>query len=81
MQTREELLELVPYKRGVVLELVVENGYRGKGIGTLLMEKIESYFKQKGCSVSARAGLMYFLPTRMLVICTESLVILIGTFG
>jgi ribosomal protein S18 acetylase RimI-like enzyme len=51
-QTKEELLELVPYKRGVVLELIVENGYRKRGIGTLLMEKMEGYFKQKGCSVS-----------------------------
>ena len=52
-QTKEELLEMVPLKRGVVLELIVENGYREKGVGTLLMEKMESYFRQKGCNVSA----------------------------
>jgi ribosomal protein S18 acetylase RimI-like enzyme len=51
-QTREELLELIPYKRGVVLELIVENEYREKGIGKLLMEKMESYFKQNGCSAA-----------------------------
>jgi ribosomal protein S18 acetylase RimI-like enzyme len=60
-QTKEELLELVPYKRGVVLELIVENGYREKGIGTLLMEKMEGYFKQKGCSVS---GVDVFPPNK-----------------
>ena len=52
-QTKEELLELTPYKGGVVLELIVTNGYREKGIGTLLMEQMQSYFKKKGCSVSS----------------------------
>ena len=61
VQTKEELLELFPCKRGVVLELIVENGYRGKGVGTLLMEKIEGYFKQKGCSVS---GVDVFPPNK-----------------
>lgn len=51
-QTREELLEMVPLRRGVVVELIVESGYRKKGIGTLLMEKIEGYFRQRGCNVS-----------------------------
>lgn len=60
-QTKEELLELVPYKRGVVLELIVENGYREKGIGTLLIEKMEGYFRQQGCSVS---GVDVFPPNK-----------------
>ena len=60
-QTKEELLELIPYKRGVVLELIVENGYRKKGIGTLLMEKMEGYFKQNGCSAS---GVDVFPPNK-----------------
>jgi ribosomal protein S18 acetylase RimI-like enzyme len=51
-QTKEELLELIPYKRGVVLELIVENEFREKGIGKLLMEKMEGYFKQNGCSAA-----------------------------
>jgi ribosomal protein S18 acetylase RimI-like enzyme len=51
-QTKEELLELIPYKRGVVLELIVENECREKGIGKLLMEKMEGYFKQNGCSAA-----------------------------
>ena len=50
-QTKEELLELNPSKRGNVLELVVENRYRGKGVGRMLMESIEDYFKQNGCNI------------------------------
>jgi len=60
-QTKEELLERVPFKRGVVLELIVENGYRGKGVGIMLMESIEGYFKQNGCSVS---GVDVFFPNK-----------------
>jgi GNAT superfamily N-acetyltransferase len=60
-QTREELLEHVPFKRGVVLELIVDEGYRGKRVGTLLMKKIEEYFKKNGCSVS---GVDVFFPNK-----------------
>jgi GNAT superfamily N-acetyltransferase len=60
-QTREELLEHVPFKRGVVLELIVARGYRKKGVGTLLMERIEGYFRQSGCSV---AGVDVFFPNK-----------------
>ncbi len=60
-QTKEELLERVPFKRGVVLELIVENTYRGKGLGTMLMKSIESHFKQNGCSVS---GVDVFYPNK-----------------
>jgi ribosomal protein S18 acetylase RimI-like enzyme len=51
-QTKEELLEHVPFKRGVVLELVVKDAYRKSGVGTLLMREMEAYFKHKGCSVA-----------------------------
>jgi len=61
-QTREELLEHVPFKRGVVLELIVEVEYRKKRVGTLLMEKIEDYFRQNGCSV---AGVDVFFPNKI----------------
>jgi len=60
-QTKEELLERVPFKRGNVLELIVENGYRRKGVGIMLMESIEGYFKQNGCSVS---GVDVFFPNK-----------------
>lgn len=34
---------------GRITELYVEDDYRGKGVGKLLMEKLEEYFKVKGC--------------------------------
>jgi len=51
-QTKEDQLEHVPMKCGEVLELVVESGYRSKGVGTILMNKLEEYFKEKNCNVS-----------------------------
>ncbi|MBQ9279572.1 MAG: GNAT family N-acetyltransferase [Clostridia bacterium] len=36
-------------KRGVITELVVTKSARGKGIGKLLIEKIEDYFKSNDC--------------------------------
>jgi GNAT superfamily N-acetyltransferase len=60
-QTKEELLERVPFKRGIVLELIVESGHRRKGVGIMLMESIEGYFKQNGCSVS---GVDVFFPNK-----------------
>ena len=60
-QTKEELLELSPCKRGVILELIVKDGYRQKGVGTILMEKMEGHFKQKGCGIS---GVEVFVPNR-----------------
>ncbi len=50
---------MIPCKRGAVLELIVKNGYREKGIGKLLMQKIETYFKNKGCNIS---GIDVFPP-------------------
>jgi GNAT superfamily N-acetyltransferase len=60
-QTKEELLEHIPFKRGVVLELIVDERYREKGVGTMLMEKMEDYFKRNGCSVS---GIGVFFPNK-----------------
>lgn len=36
-------------KRGEVIELVVSTNCRGNGIGKLLIEKMEEYFKSVGC--------------------------------
>ena len=36
-------------KRGVISELVVDANYRGKGIGKLLMNKVETYFSSMNC--------------------------------
>ena len=36
-------------KRGEITELIVTNKVRSKGIGQLLIKKIEEYFKSIGC--------------------------------
>ena len=36
-------------KRGEITELIVSNNVRSKGIGNMLMNKIEEYFKSLGC--------------------------------
>ena len=51
-QSKEDQLEHVPSKFGEVLEIVVEAGYRGKGVGTMLMNKLEEYFKKSNCNMS-----------------------------
>jgi ribosomal protein S18 acetylase RimI-like enzyme len=60
-QSKEEQLEHVPTKCGEVLELVVKAGYRGKGIGTMLMDKLLEYFKKKNCNLS---GVVVFVPNK-----------------
>lgn len=44
-------MEVIPAKSAWVRELYVDQVYRGKGIGTFLMNKIEEYFKDKGCTI------------------------------
>ena len=36
-------------KRGRITELVVSKEYRGRGVGKLLMQTMEDYFKSVGC--------------------------------
>ena len=36
-------------KRGIITELIVTSKIRSKGIGLALMNKMEDYFKQRGC--------------------------------
>ena len=36
-------------KRGQVLEIIVKKDHRRKGVGKLLMKKLEDYFKAQGC--------------------------------
>lgn len=44
-------LEVVPTKTAWVRELYVYPEYRGKGVGTVLMQILEDYFKMKDCGV------------------------------
>ena len=48
-QSKLDLLEFAPTKFGRVLELFVDEKFRGKYVGRLLMEKMEEYFKSEGC--------------------------------
>lgn len=47
--TEETNLEIGPHKLGEVLQLYLEEEYRGKGIGTTLLQMMESYFKENKC--------------------------------
>ena len=49
--TRISNLETVPSKVGRITEIYLEPDYRRKQFGKLLMDTIESYFKQKKCTV------------------------------
>lgn len=48
-QSEETNLEIGPHKLGEVLQLYIQEKYRGKGIGTKLLQMIESYFKENNC--------------------------------
>lgn len=48
-QSEENLLEVVPTKVGQVDDLYIDEEYRGQGIGKMLLQKIEEYFKDQGC--------------------------------
>ncbi len=48
-------------KTGSVIELIVKNNIRGSGIGKLLLEKIEEYFKSIGCK---RINIEVFGPNK-----------------
>ncbi len=50
-QDKLDLLQCIPTKTGRVLELFVSAGNRSRGIGALLMEKAENYFKKNKCDV------------------------------
>ena len=49
------LMDNLDYKcprRGIITELIVTSKIRSKGVGASLMNKIEEYFKSKGCEYS-----------------------------
>lgn len=48
--TKEDLLGAEPAVNGRVTELYVDKDYRGKGLATKLMVKIEQALKEKGCN-------------------------------
>jgi len=48
--SQKDLMEVLPHTPGRITELFVTDQCRGKGIGRKIMEKLENYLKQKGCS-------------------------------
>jgi ribosomal protein S18 acetylase RimI-like enzyme len=60
-QTKEDQLEHVPSRFGEVLELVVKAEYRDRGVGTMLMKKLEEYFRKNNCNI---AGVGVLVPNK-----------------
>ncbi len=50
-QEKDNLLECIPTKTGRVQELFVDQQYRSKGVGKLLIKNMEDYFKKKKCTI------------------------------
>lgn len=48
--SKEDYLDYKCPKMGVITELIVSKNVRSKGIGTLLMKKMESYFQSIDCT-------------------------------
>jgi ribosomal protein S18 acetylase RimI-like enzyme len=48
-QSKENLLEVIPTKLGVIDDLYIGGEHRGKHVGTTLMQKMEEYFKSVDC--------------------------------
>ncbi len=46
----EDLLDHYPAKEGKIHELVVSENHRAKGIGRILMEKMEEHLRNQGCT-------------------------------
>lgn len=51
-QSKEDLLECIPSKDGIILELFVDAQHRRQKVGTILMQRMEDYFRQNGCDAS-----------------------------
>lgn len=49
--TKNDEIECISSKPARILELIVSEKYRGKNIGSLLMNKIEEYFQIQGCDI------------------------------
>lgn len=48
-QSHKNKLEIGPYKLGEVIDLYLDESYRGKGVGKRLLGKMEEYFKVNKC--------------------------------
>lgn len=50
-QSKEDLIAAGQSKTARIVELFVDDAYRSKGIGKMLMEKIEEFFTSLGCEI------------------------------
>lgn len=48
-QSEKSKLEIGPHKFGEVIDIYLEEDYRRKGIGKIMLQMMEKYFKEKGC--------------------------------
>ena len=48
----EQSLESPPILEGVILELIVARKHRGSGVGSMLMEAMEQYYREEGAEYS-----------------------------
>lgn len=48
-QSKKNRLEIGPHKLGEVIDIYLEEEYRGQGLGTKMLKMMEDYFKRKGC--------------------------------
>lgn len=46
---QEDESDCKPHRMGRIIDLYLSEKYRGKGYGSKLIEKMESYFKEKNC--------------------------------
>ena len=51
IQEKDNLLECIPTKTGRIQDLFVDEHYRSRGVGKLLMGALEDYFKKKKCTI------------------------------
>ena len=61
-QDKEEQMEAIQTKPGIINELYVAPQYRSKGIGKRLLAKLEDYFKSQACDI---ARLDVFAPNKL----------------
>jgi len=66
MQSDEELMEDKKETQGYVSELFIEEKLREKGVGSVLMSKMEEYFITQGCEVIRLAVFSSNKPARSL---------------
>lgn len=50
-QEKRNLLECVPTRAGLLLELFVSKEYRSQGVGAKLLKSMEQFFKKNNCTV------------------------------